>query len=163
MIFVRNIVKAVLLVMDNFGALLTFLIMVVTFIEVLMRYVLSVPDLWSDALATHAYAWLTLVGATAAVLNDRNLGVRYFRDRIHPDWLRKVVELLCTLVIAGFGYLLTKSAILLIQAQASGQIGGINLTYGVVYSVIVAAGVLMVIFSLVQIVSLIMNIKVETS
>jgi TRAP-type C4-dicarboxylate transport system permease small subunit len=152
----RRVVGWVTTIMDNFGAILVALIMVVTCIEVLMRYVLLITDIWSDALATHAYAWLALIGATVAVADDSNLGVRYFRNLIRPLALRRSVEILGSLAIIVFGYLFTSSGLNLIQVEV-GQVGGLNVPFGVVYSIIVICGVIMLIFAVLRCMHLIMN------
>jgi TRAP-type transport system small permease protein len=144
-------------IMDNLGAILVALIMVVTCIEVLMRYVLTITDIWSDALATHAYAWLTMIGVTVAVVDDSNLGVRYFRNLIRPLAMRRSVEILGSLGVIVFGYLFTSSGLSLIQVEAAGQVGGLNISFGVVYSIIVISGVLMMIFAVIRCIHLINN------
>ena len=72
----------------------------VTFAQVVSRYVLSDPIIWSEEVARYLFVWITLVGAAAAVRTHGHFGLDILR-RYFPR-LRTVLGALTMLVVAAF-------------------------------------------------------------
>ena len=83
------------------GAVVAILVAVMTaiiFAQVVFRYVLSSPLVWSEELARYLFVWITMVGAGAAV----HLGQHYGLDilaKLLPSPLQKLAGFLASVLI----------------------------------------------------------------
>lgn len=80
-----------------------FVIMViVTFAQVLARFVFNNPISWSEEVARFLFVWITLVGAAHAVSFAKHFAVDFLFARLSPatqKWVNKLI-LLCVLAFA---------------------------------------------------------------
>lgn len=83
-------------------AALVVAITIVTFAQVVSRYVLSDPILWSEEVARYLFVWITLVGAAAAVRTHGHFGLDLLRKPFPSGPLRTGIGLVATLVVGGF-------------------------------------------------------------
>lgn len=81
---------------------LIFAVMVlVTFSQVVARYVFNSGALWALELTTYAFAWLVLLGVSFGVKRSAHLGVDAF-VKLFPDRARRIFALIT--VLAGLTY-----------------------------------------------------------
>ncbi|MBV6303759.1 TRAP transporter large permease subunit [Candidimonas humi] len=59
---------------------------VVLFSGVVARYVLHVPLVWSDELASMLFLWLSMLGAVAALRRGEHMRMTALIDRVGPRW-----------------------------------------------------------------------------
>lgn len=81
----------------------------VTFANVIARYVFNANILWALELTVFLFAWLALLGACYAVKKGAHLGVDAVID-ILPAPARRVLALISIGVCIGFAFLLLKGA-----------------------------------------------------
>lgn len=72
----------------------------VTFAQVVSRYVMGDPIIWSEEVARYLFVWITLVGAAAAVRSHAHFGLDILR-RYFPG-MRTVLGAVTMLVVAAF-------------------------------------------------------------
>jgi TRAP-type C4-dicarboxylate transport system permease small subunit len=72
----------------------------VTFAQVVSRYVVGDPIIWSEEVARYLFVWITLIGAAAGVRTHAHFGLDILR-RYFPR-LRTVLGALTMLVVAAF-------------------------------------------------------------
>ncbi len=80
-----------------------------TFANVIARYVFNSNILWALELTVFMFAWLVLLGAPYAVKKGTHLGVDAVIN-ILPDHIRKVFALVAVAVCIAFTFLLLKGA-----------------------------------------------------
>lgn len=144
----RQTLSVVEFVCNVFGVLLALLVLLSVLIGVVDRYFLNAPNEWSDAVASDGFAWLTIIGASAAVWSDSNLGVSYFRELPTSHIVRSILQAFAELMTAVFGFLFFRSGVALMQATSGSDVAGLGVPYPVVYSVTVGAGILMILFAI---------------
>lgn len=133
---------------DVIGVVFIAVILMSVVAEVVSRYLFSSPLPWTDPAASHALAWLVFLGVSAAVWTNSNLGVSYFRMRVPWPAVQLALEVFASMATIVFGMLLAWSGYLIIGANRNASVGGLNLSYTVIYSVTVASGLLMILFAI---------------
>ncbi|MGI9303227.1 MAG: TRAP transporter small permease [Gammaproteobacteria bacterium] len=73
----------------------------VTFAQVIARYVFEAPLSWSEELARFLLMWLAMLSAAYAFKLRAHFALRFVVDAC-PAWLQKVVGIVTALVVAGF-------------------------------------------------------------
>lgn len=98
-------------------------VVVITFLQVLFRYVLQQPLTWSQEALMISFVYSVLFGAALAVKNDEHLKVALF-DKV-PGAIKKVINVIQYIVVLSlivallfYGYLLVENNL------ESGQIVG---------------------------------------
>ena len=85
------------------------LLTAVTFAQVVTRYALSDPLIWSEEVARYLFVWLSMVGAALAMREGGHFGLDLL---IRPmPQLKPVLGPLVTLVMVGFLVILLKTGI----------------------------------------------------
>ncbi|MGA3084500.1 MAG: TRAP transporter small permease [Thermodesulfobacteriota bacterium] len=95
-----------------------FLILMVLlgFIQILFRNVISVGLYWIDPLLRHSVLWLALLGASAATQEDRHISIDLLSGRIGPRaryWVQAVIHLFAATVC----FLLILPAVRFVQSE----------------------------------------------
>lgn len=63
---------------DDFGALLMLILIVVTFLQVVFRYFFKAPLSWSEESARYFMIWLAMIGSVMAVFTGEHIVVEIF-------------------------------------------------------------------------------------
>ncbi len=79
------------------------LMTLLTFVQVVLRYVFSTGLVWSLEATTYAFAWLVLIGMSYGVRTEAHIAVDLLTRRLPPRVARGValVALVCGLVYCG--------------------------------------------------------------
>lgn len=85
-------------------SLLTALVVVVTALQVLFRYVFLRPLHWTDEAARYLFVWMTFLGGAVAVERKAHVAVEYFVEKL-PRGLRLFAAIVTN--VAATGFLLT--------------------------------------------------------
>ena len=85
-------------------------LVVIVFLQVVMRYVFQNSLTWSEELARYLFIWQVWIGASLATKRVRHLKVEILPDSLSPKG-KKAINILATLISIGFVlFLLLKSA-----------------------------------------------------
>ena len=111
-------------------------IVVITFLQVLFRYVFQISLAWTEELARYAFMW------TAA------LSVGYaFKTKSHFALeIRKLISLIVTLLIVVFLVIFTWKSVQYVQSASNQIAPGTGLSMMIPYSSMVCAGLLMLFY-----------------
>lgn len=71
---------------------------ILVFLQVVFRYLLDAPLDWSEEMASFAFVWMALLGASVGLRNDEHPRLDIFYQ-VFPDWLKKLSGLLINLAI----------------------------------------------------------------
>ena len=94
---------------ENLLALLLGLMTLVTFANVVARYVFNSNILWALELTVYLFAWMVLLGASYAVKVGAHLGVDVIINAVSPR-LRRILGLISVTVCLAFAFLLLKGS-----------------------------------------------------
>ena len=85
------------------------LMAIITFANVVARYIFNSNILWAQELTVFMFAWLVLLGACYAVKKSSHLGVDLLINSLSPE-MRKALGLLVAAVCLAFAFLMLKGS-----------------------------------------------------
>jgi len=92
-------VKRILDKSVDFTTILILIVLVcVTFLQVIGRYIFQNPPAWTEELARYLAVWLTFLGAAMAFRSGNHLGIDFFTSMM-PKGLQKVVSIVISLLL----------------------------------------------------------------
>ena len=118
-------------------------ILVATLMQVVWRYVLNSPLMWTEELARFLGIWMVLLFAGVVVREEGHLGFD-----ILPDSMKPALSLISNLAIILFAVLLFKGAMDYVLIEPEIKSSALQIPRWFMYSSIPAGLVLMVIFAL---------------
>lgn len=127
-------------------ALLTGIVLL-TFAQVLFRYVFQTSLAWTEELARFMFIWLAALGAAYAFKKRAHFLLRFLVDKLSVR-KRMVVETLAVLLMAGFLAVFIVYAVFYAHSVAGQQSPGTGLSKAVPASAAVVGGVLMLYYIL---------------
>lgn len=83
------------------------IMVILIFVQVVMRYVLGTSILWSEELARYLFIWITWLGAAFAVKENQLITVDVVKDRL-PQPLKGYVEILAFIIFLIFNIVMLK-------------------------------------------------------
>lgn len=128
-------------------AVLTVVTVVIVFGQVIFRFVLEEPLVWSEEVALFCLVWITFLGASLASRNRTLIGVETLVKRLSPAW-RLRVEILVQLfsVIFFLAMIVYGTKTVFIVAGQRAAATGISMAW--VYASVPVGGFLMFVNSL---------------
>jgi TRAP-type C4-dicarboxylate transport system permease small subunit len=105
------------------GALLIGLLsvmMVLAFLQVVLRNLFATGIIWADVLLRHLLLWVGFLGAALATSQERHINIDALRKFLPPR-LRCVIELLTDLFAAAVCLLLLKASWVFVQSEIADQ------------------------------------------
>lgn len=122
--------------------------------QVLSRYLLSVPASWTEELARFLLIWISMLGAAYAYRMGSHIGFDYLVSRTTGQKARRLNQFshLVCLVFAVAVLVIGGGALMQMTWELRQYSAAMGLPIAVVYSVIPLSGILIAIFSLVEIV-----------
>jgi len=121
---------------------------VVVLWQVVARFVLHSPSVWSEELARYCMVWIAMLGSALAMKNGMHMTLTIITDRIKHENLRIVIfvfDMICCLILGfvlmyyGYGFMisgLTKATaslkISMVWANAAMPFGGLFLTLNII-------------------------------
>lgn len=123
----------------------------VTFLQVLLRYVLKLPLPWGEELARYLFVWLTFLGSAAAVKTRAHIIMDLVINAV-PVTLRKVVNLLAYMIFLAFCGLLIVQGWQLVEMNLGQKSDALKIPMAYPYIVIPLGAFFMAVFLLEQVV-----------
>lgn len=117
-------------------------IVVVTFIQVLFRYVFHFSLAWSEELARYLFLWLAALTAAYAFKKGSHFALRFLVDRL-GERMQKVISGVVMMIISLFLILFTWKATEYTISMASQTAPSTGLSMAVPYSSGIVGGLLM--------------------
>jgi TRAP-type C4-dicarboxylate transport system permease small subunit len=112
------------------------------------------PLVWSEELARYIFSWVCFLGWIIASRNNSHIAGDFFLNRMSVK-ARAYMHLLCECGTLFFGWLLLRYGLRLVSNNWDVDTVTLFFTYGVVYSMVPVAAVMMIAIALTHIVNLI--------
>ena len=116
----------------------------VVLLQVLMRYLFSYPNPWSEEVSRFCFIWLSLLGASLAVEHRAHFGFDQVTKALAPR-AKIVVERFAGAVVLLFSLLLIATGIALMGLTMGERSPALNLPVALVYAAAPVSGFLMVV------------------
>ncbi|MCF6094839.1 TRAP transporter small permease [Microaerobacter geothermalis] len=128
-------------VMKHILNLLLFVMVIVVFAQVLIRYIFDQPLAWSEELARYILVWITFLGAAYAMSKKAHVGVEIV-VKLFPKNFQKIVTVLSALLSLFFFGMMIYQGYLFVERTMAQTSAVLQLPMGGVYFVIPLSGVL---------------------
>lgn len=92
-------------------------IVLVTFMQVILRYGFRSPTTWAEELVVFLFVWLSFIGSALVLKDNRHIAIDTFHEHLNPR-TKVVVTLLVDLIILVFVICLAWATIKLQPVQA---------------------------------------------
>lgn len=131
-------------------AVLVILVLLVVW-QVITRYLLGAPSVWSEELASYGFAWATMLGATYVFGKREHMNVDVAVEKFSPE-VQKTLAILSEVLILLFAVTILiyggiENTLLTIQQLSS----SLPVTMGYLYSIIPISGVFIALYSILNI------------
>jgi len=118
---------------DNLFLMLCLGVMgIVLFTQVVTRYVLNMPLIWSEEAARYLHVWIALFGIHFGLRRNAHIRVTLFVDKL-PRTARLAVEFATGLFLVGCIAIYLPGAYIFVADQANIKSSAMNLNMGFVY------------------------------
>lgn len=138
-----NILKVILAVMMG-------LVTIITFYQIIMRFVFNNASSWSEELVRFIFVWTCFIAAGLGIREHAHVGIDVLVNAF-PAKLRKVASISVYTVIAVFGGYLLYASQGVLKSTGMQKSSVLHVPMSVLYSSILALGSLCVLFSVYEV------------
>ncbi len=118
--------------LQSLSAILFITIVVVTFGQVVLRYVFKSPVFWAEEVARYAFIWMSFIGAAVAIALDAHANISFVLNAL-PHKARKVVQAIGRVLSIAFFAVVGYSALRIAVSAASDRSPALGLPMSAVY------------------------------
>jgi TRAP-type C4-dicarboxylate transport system permease small subunit len=122
-------------------------IVLVTFTQVLFRYIFHLSLAWSEELARYLFLWLASLAAAYAFKTKSHFALRFLVDRLGKK-LQNLIETLVVFIVSGFLVIFIWKSVEYTVSMAKQVSPSIQMSMAVPYSSVVVGGILMLYYVL---------------
>ncbi len=128
------------------GAIFAVLVLL-TIVQVFMRYVLSAPLMWADEFMRLMLIWGTLLGCGLAIAASKHIAIDFLVEKL-PEKLRAAAQLLVWLLIIAFAVFYIYKGSLIAYGAINTRLPSLGISKLFYYGAIPAGALSWLIFSL---------------
>ncbi|NLG95056.1 MAG: TRAP transporter small permease [Acetomicrobium flavidum] len=142
-----NIFLKLILNLDLLLASCMFILLVsVTFIGVIMRYVINQPFIWLEEVQLLSFVWIVFLSSGAAFRTGSHVAIEFIVDRL-PRPFRMLAEVLIGIIVIGVLCYFARAGFLLAYQMSliNRQTNILNIPYALIYAVFPLGCVLMLV------------------
>lgn len=153
-----TIVKALEKVVGLFLIIGLVTIIVLMTMQIINRYFVRNPFVWTEELCRYIFVWITIMGAGLALRRFELVGVHFILDKI-PSKIQTLIRVLGLLAITLFIFILTRYGFKLLMTAVKGRTlsPALQLPMHIVYLIFPIGGTIMFIFAIACIVEVLMG------
>ena len=122
-------------------------IVLVTFAQVLFRYIFHMSLAWSEELARYLFLWLAALAAAYAFKTKSHFALRFLVDRLGKK-LQNLIETLVVFIVSGFLAIFIWKSVEYTIGMAEQVSPSIQMSMAIPYSSVVVGGILMLYYVL---------------
>lgn len=126
--FVDRLFKGI----DYFTGVLTGLMVLFVFLNVVLRTFFNSGLTWSEELARYLFVYVTYIGAISAMRSNEHLGVDTLLSRVSPR-AQLVMYLISQTMIAGLMVILVHGSYKMVIQNTASRTAALNISYALLY------------------------------
>lgn len=147
MIFLRNFLNIVEVLLRYVIALLVLVIVAMVATQVIFRYLLAEPISWSEEFITLSFQWLSFFGAALAVKERGHFGVDIFTRFLGGKW-KKLVKKLAHSVVISIGIFMFIYGVRIVENSSAQMYPTLPFSVGIGYLVLPLSGLLILLMEI---------------
>jgi len=122
----------------------------ITFLQVVGRYVFGVSYFWAEELARFTMIWIVFLGASVSVGLKAHTRIDFFINLLSPK-VRKYIEIFNSLACLAFILFVSYNSIDIIRITTRNLSTGLRIPLALIYIALPVSGILMTVYFLAQI------------
>lgn len=134
-------------------ALFAFMVLIGTY-QILVRYIFNSPSTVSEELLTYSFTWMSLFAASYVFGKRDHMRMGFVADKLSPDKLKVLNIILEVLTIAFSSIVMVYGGISITKLSMTQKTASLGIPMGYIYLVIPISGILIVIYSVLNIIDL---------
>lgn len=139
---------------EIFLAIVLGIMTILTFYQVVMRYVLNNAPSWSEEVVRFLFVWSSFIAAAVGVKEGSHLGVDAL-TRMFPASVNKVLKIISFILISIFGGVLIYAGIPVVTMTHSQLSPAVAIPMSYIYISVPVMGVLLIGYSVIEIIKII--------
>jgi len=120
-------------------------IVVITFLQVLFRYVFQISLAWTEELARYTFMWIAALSVAYAFKTKSHFALKFVVDRFGFK-IRRLISSIVTFLTITFLVIFTWKSLQYVQSASNQIAPGTGLSMVIPYSSMVCAGLLMIFY-----------------
>ena len=128
----------------------------------MMRFVFQSANVWSEELTRFAFIWMSMLGVAVATRRSKNMDVDFIVN-LMPKIMKLINSIFTKALIIGFLFVLIFYGIELVTITFKQLSPGMRLPMAYMYLSVPVGGILMLIFTIENIINDIKNRKIKES
>lgn len=133
---------------------LSTVLIVVVFSNVISRYFLHASLAWADETARFLFIWITFLGAILAHDRSEHMNLDIVIKNV-PKKVGLTLLIIANLIVVGILGLITKGGMTIMIENYEWMTPALEISYGLVYSIVPVSGVILILQTLARIVKII--------
>ena len=134
-------------------ALFAFMVLIGTY-QILVRYIFNSPSTVSEELLTYSFTWMSLIAASYVFGKRDHMRMGFVADKLSPDKLKVLNIILEMITIAFSSIVMVYGGISITKLSMTQKTASLGIPMGYIYLVIPISGILIVIYSVLNIIDL---------
>ena len=134
-------------------ALFAFMVLIGTY-QILVRYIFNSPSTVSEELLTYSFTWMSLFAASYVFGKRDHMRMGFVADKLSPDKLKVLSIILEVITIAFSSIVMVYGGISITKLSMTQKTASLGIPMGYIYLVIPISGILIVIYSVLNIIDL---------
>ena len=134
-------------------ALFAFMVLIGTY-QILVRYIFNSPSTVSEELLTYSFTWMSLFAASYVFGKRDHMRLGFVADKLSPDKLKVLNIILEVITIAFSSIVMVYGGISITKLSMTQKTASLGIPMGYIYLVIPISGILIVIYSVLNIIDL---------
>lgn len=126
---------------------LTVMFTLISFLQVVVRYVFDHPLDWTEQTARYMFIWSVMLYMPVIMRQRSNLGFDLLLKRL-PIKTQKIIEIICHILITGFAACYTVYSTQFVMKTILKTVPGLGIPYWIPYSSQIAGAVFLFLFGL---------------
>jgi TRAP-type transport system small permease protein len=135
-----------------FAAFLMAVVCITVLLQILFRYFLNNPLIWSEELSRYLYIWICMIGWVIATKNRVHIRVNFFAD-MFPEKVQKLISLLNNILLIIFSAFLVYYGLILSIRNIHDSTITLYVSFFYVYLSAPLGALLLIIYSTLDIIS----------
>lgn len=132
----------------------------ITFIQVIMRYVLNKPFVWAEEVTLAILIWFAYFSIAIAIKNENHMTIDFFYDRANKK-IQLFLDLVKDIMMIGFSSLMAFYGFQMVQNASGKVLPASQFSRSILFIPIFLGGILIVFFTILQMIHRWMSRKGE--
>lgn len=157
-----KVINKISKITTSIASIMLFIMLVLTFTQVIFRYVFNSPIMWAEQVTLIMLIWFGYMVISVGINEQNHIALESIYLKLNKN-IQKVLDCIRHILMIGFSVLMVHYGILLVDLAKSQYFPASHISRGFLYAVLIFSGVLMTIYSMTHLAKLFIDYKEEVA